>query len=512
MNKNTFELAVQNHQKNNLEVAENLYKKILEKDPNHFQSICFLGTLSIQIKNFERAKKLLNKAIGIQPNNANVNNNLGIVNNELEDCQKAINYFQKAIKIQPDHANAHNNLGIVFKVLGEHQKAISCYQNAIKINPNYADAHNNLGTAFKAVGDHQKAINCFQNALKINPDLIEPQANIASIYIGQLDNLKKAISTSHKTQETICKTSMFGHQGISLYRFKHDLQQAEYLDSKNYKINGIDEFLEIGSKIIKNKENIIKDKNFNQKILLNHDEINKLLPFYKAYYIYKTPTISNGCINPGKNWQEIEEQYFNSYKQIIYIDDFLSNEAIKELREFCLISKIWTTEYKGKYLGTFSDRGFISPIHLQIAIELRQKLPKLFGKHKLGKFWAFKYDSKLGEGINVHADFAILNLNFWITPDEYNNNKNSGGLKVYDTPAPKDWTFQKYNRNTDEIYKFLNDSGSNCKNIPYRFNRAVLFNSDYFHETDKIDFKEGYESRRINVTYLFGKRLVKQMS
>jgi len=112
----------------------------------------------------------------------------------------------------------------VFKVLGEHQKAISCYQNAIKINPNYADAQNNLGTAFKAVGDHQKAINCFQNALKINPDLIEPQANIASIYIGQLDNLKKAISTSYKTQETICKTSMFGYQGISLYRFKHDLQ------------------------------------------------------------------------------------------------------------------------------------------------------------------------------------------------------------------------------------------------------------------------------------------------
>ena len=41
MNKNTFELAVQNHQKNNLEVAENLYKKILEKDPNHFNQFVF---------------------------------------------------------------------------------------------------------------------------------------------------------------------------------------------------------------------------------------------------------------------------------------------------------------------------------------------------------------------------------------------------------------------------------------------------------------------------------------
>ena len=149
--KETFNLAVQNHKKNNLDVAENLYKKILEKDSNHFQSICFLGTLSIQIKNFERAKKLLNKAIGIQPNNANVNNNLGIVNNELEDYQKAINYFQKAIKIQPNHANAHNNLGNVFKVLGEHQKAISCYQNAIKINPSNTSIINGLSDLCKLI-------------------------------------------------------------------------------------------------------------------------------------------------------------------------------------------------------------------------------------------------------------------------------------------------------------------------------------------------------------------------
>jgi len=158
-----------------------------------------------------------------------------------------------------------------------------------------------------------------------------------------------------------------------------------------------------------------------------------------------------------------------------------------------------------------SDKGFISPIHLQIAIDLKQKLPKLFGQHRFSKFWAFKYDTTLGKGINIHADFAIHNLNFWITPDEYNNNKNSGGLKVYDAPAPENWTFQQYNRNADEVYKFLNDNNANCTNIPYKFNRAVLFNSAYFHETDKINFKDGYEARRINITYLFGNRLVKKI-
>ena len=42
--------------------------------------------------------------------------------------------------------------------------------------------------------------------------------------------------------------------------------------------------------------------------------------------------------------------------------------------------------------------------------------------------------------------------------------------------------------------------------VNYKFNRAVLFDSEYFHETDKINFKDGYETRRINITYLFGDR------
>ena len=65
-------------------------------------------------------------------------------------------------------------------------------------------------------------------------------------------------------------------------------------------------------------------------------------------------------------------------------------------------------------------------------------------------------------------------------------------------------------RDAKEIYKFLEEKKAKCENIPYQFNRAVLFNSAYFHETDKIDFKEGYESRRINITYLFGNRKIKK--
>jgi len=34
----------------------------------------------------------------------------------------------------------------------------------------------------------------------------------------------------------------------------------------------------------------------------------------------------------------------------------------------------------------------------------------------------------------------------------------------------------------------------------------VIFDSDLFHETDRLSFKEGYQNRRINVTLLYGER------
>ena len=92
------------------------------------------------------------------------------------------------------------------------------------------------------------------------------------------------------------------------------------------------------------------------------------MPYYKTNHIYQTNKKNSACINPNKNWENVEEQYFNSPNQIIYIDNFLSDEAIKELRKFCLVSKVWNEEYHNKYLGAFSDKGFISEIHLKIPI------------------------------------------------------------------------------------------------------------------------------------------------
>lgn len=95
-----------------------------------------------------------------------------------------------------------------------------------------------------------------------------------------------------------------------------------------------------------------------------------------------------------------------------------------------------------------------------------------------------------------------MNVNFWITPDEANLDPERGGLVIWDVAAPLDWDFAKYNDNEGAIRSFLAQSNARSITIPHRANRAVIFDSDLFHETDLIAFRDGYINRRLNITLL----------
>jgi hypothetical protein len=77
-------------------------------------------------------------------------------------------------------------------------------------------------------------------------------------------------------------------------------------------------------------------------------------------------------------------------------------------------------------------------------------------------------------------------------------------LIVWDKAAPANWDFATYNDNVPVAREYLTRAGARPITIPYRSNRAVIFDSRLFHETDRIVFKDGYLNRRINLTLLYG--------
>ena len=195
--KEIFAQAAKDYKKNNFKSAEKLYKEILKKNPNHFDSIVLLGTLLAQSGKLEKAKQFFQKAIKINPNSSNVNYNLGLAFKELGEYKKAVSHYEKAIKIKPEYFIAHNNLGIIFYKLGEFQKAISCYEQAIQINPDFVNGHFGLGNVFEELSENEKAKSCYERAIQINPDFVNGHFGLGNV-LEELGEYQKAIDCYKK--------------------------------------------------------------------------------------------------------------------------------------------------------------------------------------------------------------------------------------------------------------------------------------------------------------------------
>ena len=207
MNKNnymtideTFNLAVQSHQNNNLQDAQNYYQKILKVNPNHVNTHFNFGVLLQGIGDIQKAKDCYEKTIALNPNHPKAYYNLGFIFQQLREYQKAKDRYEKAIEINPNHVDAHNNLGNIFNTLGEQKKAKSCYEKAIEIDPNYINAHMNLGKISYKLEEYQKAKDCYEKVIKINPNQVNAHDILGAIFY-KLEEYQKATSCYEKVIE-----------------------------------------------------------------------------------------------------------------------------------------------------------------------------------------------------------------------------------------------------------------------------------------------------------------------
>ena len=222
------------------------------------------------------------------------------------------------------------------------------------------------------------------------------------------------------------------------------------------------------------------------------------------------------ALNDKLPFDEIEDNYYKTNPNIVVIDDFMNLEALAKLKDYCLEYPFWNTIYGRGYLGAFREQGFNPAVLATLSYEMVKSMPRIFdnnNKRNLSQMWAFKYESKC-PGIDIHADFAAIKVNFWITPTECNRDYDpekgvgkTGGMWIWDCGAPPDWDFTLYNGDDkDEVLELLEKNDSKAVYIPYKYNRCVLFDSNLFHKTADVNFNPGFDNKRTNVTMLFGQR------
>ena len=129
-----------------------------------------------------------------------------------------------------------------------------------------------------------------------------------------------------------------------------------------------------------------------ERRLLDDEDLEQIGRYYnRILHLRSTPRVGK-ALSPYWDRTSVQRTYLERESGVVVIDDFLTTDALEELRAFCLGSTIWfANRYAHGRLGAFFHDGFTCPLLIQVAEELQQELPAIFlPQYPLTQVWAFK--------------------------------------------------------------------------------------------------------------------------
>lgn len=204
--------ALRHHQAGNLDVAEAIYRQVLQHEPDNAEALHLLGVAALQRKRHEEAVRLIGRAVQLKPRFADALSNLGNALRELGRLDEAEESYRKAIALNSGFAMAHYNLGNVLLARKRFDEAARSFRRAIAASPRLVEAHINLGISLLeagapedaekscrealsiraehplahynlgnillATGRSEEAVKCYQRALAADPEYLEARLNL----------------------------------------------------------------------------------------------------------------------------------------------------------------------------------------------------------------------------------------------------------------------------------------------------------------------------------------------
>lgn len=149
------EAALQCLKKGDAQGAEQLYRKILEQEPDNVLVWKNLGNALLKQARFTEAATCYHQALALDPHYAVAYYNLGVLFHEQRHYAEAIVHYQQAIQLDPTDAAPHVNLAVILEEQGQFDSALLHYQQAAVLDPECAEIHWNQALILLRHGDWQ---------------------------------------------------------------------------------------------------------------------------------------------------------------------------------------------------------------------------------------------------------------------------------------------------------------------------------------------------------------------
>ncbi|HCH64881.1 MAG TPA: hypothetical protein DFR83_18895 [Deltaproteobacteria bacterium] len=496
------------HQAGDPQAARRAYTAVLRLQPQHVVVLHLSGLLAHQCGQHEDARARVEQALRLRPRAAQIHTTHGRILEALGQLDAARTAHETAVRLQPDLLEARFQWARLLSRTGDTVSARAQLDPLIARAPDHLELRQERAAIAREQGDHAVADADLAQWARLRPLDLTPVVTAGMLAYERGED-RQAMEWLRQARERRLKQP--GRRDITVStKLQHDLQQLRWLQDRG-ELDGRDAELAIEAYTLVYTQlygapdaPAIAPRGLQP---LSEHQKKALQPWYlQPHHVPECPAEPDGALNPALSRDAILAEWTTQAPGLAVLDGLLKPSVRHRLWTWCHSATIWSDfTYTGGYVGATIADGFVNPLLLQIARELRALLPELFANAPLRQAWAYKYAPRL-QGINPHADAAAVNVNFWLAPDEANLDPTSGGLVVYLREAPLDWDFEAFNNDPARLMKLIHDEKIPPIRVPHRCNRAVVFNADLIHATDTLHFRPRYEDRRINVTMLFGSR------
>lgn len=336
---------------------------------NNIKALYNLANIWNIENNIEKSKELYKKVIDFEPDNHQAHNNLGNLYKKIGKFKKSVKHLKKAIEINKFIEIYHINLAASYREIGKNKDAIQSCAEALKINKESEEAYYNMGICYQEIGEIDLSIEAYKKA-KINDS---KERYLYALYLkGRIDEYFKEFEIiKHSVKHSSLMQALSNH---SYYAYNKDLDYKFCKLGLNY-IHTVDT-----KKTYLKEGNLIDDIRLISKDLIENNKNQKLL--------------KKGFQSGGNIFLENKEP-IKKLKEIIMIE--LANYKNKFKKDDNLLFSDWPKDLSlTGWIVEMNSQGFLrSHIHegAWISGSFYLNIPKINNNENEGAI-VFHYDNE----------------------------------------------------------------------------------------------------------------------